>query len=387
MKKSILAMLLLGVFVIAGCGDNHETALSAVPPLEPYPVTVVNMSHGGKRTDLHFQKEPKRVVVTRASAADTLIAMGAGDTVVAAYLPEVDNPVKEGYNKLLPHADILPDLPTPEKIKAYRPDLIIGGCYDFEANKMGDTDQWIQEGIPAYIEENTDPDGQQDYPDVPDPGEEYETDDARYLLQKEEARDRIQGEENHNHNMSRFDMDKDEPDSESPLPGTIDAEFSFISHMGDIFNKPMEAEQLADRIIGEIEMTQAHVAGNQPETAMIVEFTEGKIKVYGPRDLPGHMAERLAAKVLGESGAFITPEELKKKNPDVLFVVYPKGPNGKKMTLSLLQMSAFGNMRAVEKKRVYGYPKRFTEATGSHTVEALRILRNGLYPGMSWEKT
>ena len=79
-------------------------------------------------------------------------------------------------------------------------------------------------------------------------------------------------------------------------PGTVESEMEFLSHMGDIFNRPMQAERLIERIIGEIETTQAMIGERTEQTAMAVEFSRGQIQEYGKRRLVGDMIEKWAEK-------------------------------------------------------------------------------------------
>lgn len=377
MKRLLLVLLMIAAAVLGGCGGKENTPAAEAPePLSAYPVTVHNYSSDGKMNDLTFQEAPRRVVVCEPSVADTLLAMGAGDRIALLYIPpDADNgeALQEKYRKLMPHAQIVRSVPGVQQVKSVNPDLIIGWYKDFRDQSLGDTDVWNGQGVPVYIEENS------------GPGSMPEGREMASLLNSPPPR--AEPREQHKDAVRPplpADVGDDSDVDHFP-PGTVESEIEFLSHMGDIFNRPMQAERMIERIIGEIETTQSLVGDKPAQTAMAVEFTKGQVQVYGKRRLMGDMIEKMGGKTVDPGRKWITPQDLVQADPDVIFVVYHGGPGDRATALSQFQEPVYAGMKAVKNRRIFAVPNDKMVASAIHTVEALRLIRQGLYPDLPAE--
>lgn len=378
MKRLLLMLLMIAAAVLGGCSGQGNTQNAADPePLPAYPVTVHNYTSEGKMNDLTFQAAPRRVVVCEPSVADTLLAMGVGDRIALLYIsPYMENgeALQEKYEKLLPHAQIVRSAPGVQQVKSVNPDLIIGWYKDFREHSLGNTNFWNEQGVPVYIEENS------------GPGSAPEDREMASLLNNSPPPpEESQGPKDAVRAPIPADMGNVSDTDHFP-PGTVESEMEFLSHMGDIFNRPMQAERLIERIIGEIETTQAMIGERTEQTAMAVEFSRGQIQEYGKRRLVGDMIEKMGGKTVDAGSKWITPQELIQADPDVVFVVYRGGPGDRATALAQFQEPVYAGMKAVKNRRVFAIPNTKIVASAIHTVETMRLIRQGLYPDLPAER-
>lgn len=112
------ALLLLAAFVLSGCGPAVRRPARAVSPGGGFPVTVRDSL--GQRVTL--ARPPGRIISLAPNLTEILFALGAGGRVVGV----------TGYCNYPPEALRLPKIggmidPSPEKILALQPDLVLGG--------------------------------------------------------------------------------------------------------------------------------------------------------------------------------------------------------------------------------------------------------------------
>ena len=420
MKRFLWSFLLIVVLLAAGCGQKNQELERTAEDLPAYPILVHNYTYGGEATDLKFSEAPQRVVVCREGAADTMIALKAGNRIAAVWLPDPVDPKKVNeYHREIPQAEILTGPLDRDQILSYQPDMVIGWREDFSKDKLGDTTFWLSKGIAAYIEETSKPPMKANRDDLiptlgsieplpnrlPEPGmSKHEKNIAGYSGETSEptacGHDPADSPNDRDSVDSMMRVPKPIPtkpgqekddtdlfiDSDQFPPGTVESEIVFISQMGDIFNRPMLAENITEGIIKKIEVTRSRIAEYPSQKTAAIEFTDTGIHIYGLTTLCGDMITKLGGSVLESRHPMISEEELIQNDPDVIFVIY-RSREEEDMARSRFSDSdsELRDLTAVKNGRVYGIPFRDTEAAAVHTAGGLSRISHGLYPDL-WNK-
>lgn len=105
--------------------------------------------------EIVFSRIPMRVVALRPEIADTIIALGAGQSVIAAYIAPERSADMVYFQENLPNAKLFVKNPTKEEIILLNPDFIIGWHGSFSDKSLGNVRYWNSRGVPTYIEENS----------------------------------------------------------------------------------------------------------------------------------------------------------------------------------------------------------------------------------------
>jgi iron complex transport system substrate-binding protein len=114
---AIVATLLTGALLVAGCGDGEaDTAAersSSPSASAQFPVTI-DTPVG----EVTIEEQPQRIVSLSPSATESLFAIGAGDQVVAA-------DAYSNYPQQAPTTELSGFEPNVEAIVGYQPDLVV----------------------------------------------------------------------------------------------------------------------------------------------------------------------------------------------------------------------------------------------------------------------
>lgn len=132
MKKFLVSLVALtAVVTLAACGGQKDTSTSAAKSSDSSAAVAKDIEVQDSNGKVTVPYQPKKVVVFDNSALDTIDALGAGDSVVAAATDNMPDYLKQ-YKDLESAGGLKePDL---EKINQLQPDLIIisGRQRDFQ---------------------------------------------------------------------------------------------------------------------------------------------------------------------------------------------------------------------------------------------------------------
>lgn len=314
LKKILCSLLVLSCLLCVACGPQ------AAPLKNVNIVQVPNYNFTGEAQQVQFGKVPQRILVCGNSGVETLLALGAGDKIIAAVLTDAQD--KDKLQKALPKAKIFTQPLQLEGAAALQPDFILGWRRFFADNQLGDTRSWINKGIPAYIQDASGP--------IPAKGN---------------------------------------------FPAcTIESEKNFIRNMGSVFGKQAEAENLVQQIEQELQLTQPI----KPQKVLFVEFLGGNIEVFGNDLLSGDIIKHFGSSLITYSAPFISQEELMTMQADTVFVVYHGGEKQKEAALAKLANPFYKHIPAVKQGRVYPTNYNALVAPGANLVQTLRYVRKCL---------
>lgn len=311
-------LCLLMSLLSGGCLSREKT-----PEGAPQRVTVQNYTFTAAPHAVSVAAVPQRIVVCGGNAADTLLALGMGPQIHTLVLTEPE--MEEHFQNLLPQADVRTTSLTKEALLVIRPDFILGMRRFFSEQAMGDTVFWERQGVAAYIQDASGP----------------------------------------------------IPALENFPPCTIDSEKTFLLNMGKIFAKEDSAQAMVAAIDAEL---QKKPTAAEKKRVLVVEFLHNTIEVFGAPLLSGDIVSRLGGEIISYETPFISMEELLTVQADVIFVVYHGTEAGKEAALAKFAAGPLAKLAAVRNGQLYPLPFDRIVATGVHTPETIRRIREGMYP-------
>lgn len=284
---------------------------------------VTNFTFFGEPQQVSVTKAPQRAVVYGTSALDTLIALNVGDRIIAAVITE-GMPVEQ-YRSKLPNAQIYTQALPLEKIMEIQPDFLLAWRRFFADTQLGDTAKWLQQGIPAYIQDASGP--------IPAKG--------------------------------NF------PDC------NINSELNFIRNMGIIF----EQQQASKKIIADIQskLNQNDKLQLKNNKVLVVEFINGTIEVFGQDLLSGDIIKHFGGSIIEYGAPFVSQEELTTMDVDYIFVVYHGGKQEAAAALRHMNNSLYKHLRAVQKGNVYPLNYRLIVAPGVNVLQSVDYIHSCLF--------
>ena len=239
-KKSGLFLLCGAVllFCLYAVRISYPAGTSGFPEVQA--VTEVRTYDSLKKpVTVSFSKIPERVIINRLNGAETLMALGAADRIIAVNMQNTDwgKPYDDRY---MEQGKALEKITyrnlTKEEAVLLNPDCIIGWYSTFTDKRLGTTDFWNARQVATYIQATS--------------------------------------------NMVK--------------PGAgVEDECRFITDMGLIFHAESQAKLLTDEIWKEIEDVQEKTRHSHHPSVMVVEFSGGGLDVYGYEWLVGDMVRRL----------------------------------------------------------------------------------------------
>lgn len=308
----IACLLVLQIFVF-GCGSN--------PPIQhnqDQGIKISNYSFSGFPNNQIMKEIPKKVIVYGNSGLDTLVALGVERNVYAAVL--TDNREIEMYKSRYPNIKIYPAALPLETVVSFQPDFILGWRRFFSDTQLGDTNKWIAQGIPAYIQDASGP--------VPAKG--------------------------------------------NFPPCNVDSEITFIRNMGKIFAKENKAEEYISEIKQELAIKSSQK--NRKENILVVEFLGGNIEVFGEDLLSGDIVKKLGGNLLQYSVPFISQEELMGLDADRIFLVYHGQEKEKQAALSSMANPLYAHIKAIKNGKVYPIKYSMIVAPGVNTAKTIKYM-------------
>lgn len=315
----------------ASAPPSPSPAVETAPQSGGYPVTITNFDYAGQPVEYTYTKAPERVIAVYQGSIETMIALGLEDHVLASY--GLDNEVKEEWKQGFAgmHYDESVFAPDKETVTLMEPDMILSWGSYFSDKKLGDVYEWNEKGVATYMNSNTAPGGSR----------------------------------------------------------TLENEYTDILNIGKIFHVEDRAQALVDQMRGEISDALAAVQGGAPVRVAVVEPISGSITNYGSNSLAGDMVLALGGELAKPEGSEMGKEDLVACDPDVIFVVYMAYSGDDPETVRQTQLSlirddpAFASLKAVQSDRVHLIMLGDMYAAGPRTLDGIRTLAQGMYPGLA----
>lgn len=287
--------------------------------------------------EINFSTIPIRTVALRPEIADTIIALNAGQYVIAAYIPPERKTDIAYFQKNLPNAKIYTRNPTKEEIILLNPDFIIGWNNSFSEKSLGDIQYWNARGIPTYIEENSGA--------IPNP-------------------------------YPPFNMSFDTP------PFSVQNEIQFIKNMGKIFKKENAATREIDKIKNALYEAKALAKLQKNKVVLTMQFRRGKVEVLGNQSLSGDIIHHLGCENIDYEGLLMPTENLLMMNPDAIIIIYDYigGDASLKNQLKKLHEYPYNQLSAVKQNHI-GAMQYFNDliATNVHTANSIWKVYEAIY--------
>lgn len=335
--KTLAALTALALTVSLTACSAGKTAATTPTPTETqpqsghYPVTITNYNYAGEPVTYTYEKAPEKVIAVYQGCIETMIALGLEDHVLASY--GLDNEVKDewkdGFARM--HYDESVFAPDKETVTLLEPDMIFSWGSYFGEKKLGDVGAWNEKGVGTYMNSNTVPGGTR----------------------------------------------------------TLENEYTDILNIGKIFDVEDKAQALVDEMKGQVEATLAAAQGQDPVRVAVVEPTaSGTITNYGADSLAGDMVTALGGELARPDGSDLGKEDLVACDPDVIFVVYmaysgddPDAVRAEQLA-AIQDDPALASLSAVQNGRVHLIMLGDMYASGPRTIDGIRTLAQGMYPGL-----
>lgn len=340
-KRPLSALLALSLaLTLSACGGQNSVPDTSGSQPESsvsessdgyYPVTITNYNYAGQQVSYTYNEAPQRVLAVYQGCIETMIALGLEDHVMASY--GLDNEVKPewqaGFSKM--HYDDSVFAPDKETVTLLEPDFIFSWGSYFGDKTLGDVDGWNEKGVGTYMNSNTVPGGTR----------------------------------------------------------TLENEYTDILNIGKIFHVEDKAQALVDEMKSQVAATLSAVQEQEPVRVAVVEPISGKITNYGAKSLAGDMVTALGGELAMPEADSISKEDLVAADPEVIFVVYMAyaGDDPQSVMdqqLSLIQDDpALQSLQAVKNGKVHLIMLGDMYASGPRTLDGLKTLAQGMYPGLS----
>lgn len=331
---TLTALALTVSLTACSAGKTAETTpvpTATQPQSSHYPVTITNYNYAGEPVTYTYEKAPEKVIAVYQGCIETMIALGLEDHVLASY--GLDNEVKDewkdGFARM--NYDETVFAPDKETVTLLEPDMIFSWGSYFGEKKLGDVAAWNEKGVGTYMNSNTVPGGTR----------------------------------------------------------TLENEYTDILNIGKIFDVEDRAQALVDEMKAQVEATLAAAQGQEPVRVAVVEPTaSGTITNYGADSLAGDMVTALGGELARPDGSDMGKEDLVACDPDVIFVVYmayagddPDAVRAEQLA-AIQDDPALASLSAVQSGRVHLIMLGDMYASGPRTIDGLKTLAQGMYPGL-----
>ena len=335
-RKTLAALTALALTVsLTACsaGKTAETTpvpTATQPQSSHYPVTITNYNYAGEPVTYTYEKAPEKVIAVYQGCIETMIALGLEDHVLASY--GLDNEVKDewkdGFAQM--NYDETVFAPDKETVTLLEPDMIFSWGSYFSDEKLGDVYEWNDKGVGTYINSNTARGGSR----------------------------------------------------------TLENEYTDILNIGRIFDVEEKAQALVDEVRTQVDAALAAVEGQESVRVAVIQPSGERIMNRGADSLAGDMVRSLGGELAKPDGSDISKEDLVACDPDVIFVVYMAYAGDDPDAVRAEQRSAIqddpalASLSAVQSGRVHLIMLGDMYASGPRTIDGIRTLAQGMYPGL-----
>lgn len=318
--------LALASFLLPGCLMGAHPATETQAPGET-PVVIENYDSSRRPVERVFASPPRRVIAVWQNNIETILALGAGESLVAAIgipYPECLRPeLREAYARV-PLRQM--EMMSAEQMLLLEPDLIAAWYSTFSERVTKRSYFWQDRGIRTYITPSS---------------------------------------------MGRQEGN------------TIEGECDFIRDMGRIFRREANAEEIIRAMRAEIDFVAAHTKDRPPARTLIIEAMGNSFLNYGEKTLAADILRHVGGELI-PLGRYIGAEEIVEADPDVLFLIVSEGRYRESAAIkkALVEDRALQDVSAIRTGRVYVLPLYIVYASATRTEDGIRAMAAGLYPDL-----
>lgn len=336
MKRKYILMFFLCCLFISGCKsietDRHPASDKAVA------FSIENYDSSMKPHIYKFTQHPQRIVALWQNSIETLIALGAGDKIIAVagvYNEKHLNPEYLEAYKRIPVRQT--QIFSQENVLLMHPDFIAGWLFDFtgKGRSIGTSSFWEERNVNVYM------------------------------------------------NLMNG--------AEFKAQHTVDDELKYIMDLGKIVGNEAQAAIIISGINNKILRYKQQLAVKKRLKVLVVSNFGKTITIYTPRTLAGDILTRLGADVIGKKqeavgeNEYISYEEILTSQPDVIFLQC--SPENENMLLkSVYSNPALQNVKCIKKRQVYCIPFYTIRSPGIRIDDAIDIFAKGLIKGSEYDK-
>lgn len=336
MKRKYILMFFLCCLFISGCKsietDRHPASDKAVA------FSIENYDSSMKPHIYKFTQHPQRIVALWQNSIETLIALGAGDKIIAVagvYNEKHLNPEYLEAYKRIPVRQT--QIFSQENVLLMHPDFIAGWLFDFtgKGRSIGTSSFWEERNVNVYM------------------------------------------------NLMNG--------AEFKAQHTMEDELKYITDLGKIVGNEAQAAIIISGINNKILRYKQQLAVKKRLKVLVVSNFGKTITIYTPRTLAGDILTRLGADVIGKKqeavgeNEYISYEEILTSQPDVIFLQC--SPENEKMLLkSVYSNPALQNVECIKKRQVYCIPFYTIRSPGIRIDDAIDIFAKGLIKGSEYDK-
>lgn len=336
MKRKYILMFFLCCLFISGCKsietDRHPASDKAVA------FSIENYDSSMKPHIYKFTQHPQRIVALWQNSIETLIALGAGDKIIAVagvYNEKHLNPEYLEAYKRIPVRQT--QIFSQENVLLMHPDFIAGWLFDFtgKGRSIGTSSFWEERNVNVYM------------------------------------------------NLMNG--------AEFKAQHTMEDELKYIMDLGKIVGNEAQAAIIISGINNKILRYKQQLAVKKRLKVLVVSNFGKTITIYTPRTLAGDILTRLGADVIGKKqeavgeNEYISYEEILTSQPDVIFLQC--SPENENMLLkSVYSNPALQNVKCIKKRQVYCIPFYTIRSPGIRIDDAIDIFAKGLIKGSEYDK-
>ena len=336
MKRKYILMFFLCCLFISGCKsietDRHPASDKAVA------FSIENYDSSMKPHIYKFTQHPQRIVALWQNSIETLIALGAGDKIIAVagvYNEKHLNPEYLEAYKRIPVRQT--QIFSQENVLLMHPDFIAGWLFDFtgKGRSIGNSSFWEERNVNVYM------------------------------------------------NLMNG--------AEFKAQHTVEDELKYIMDLGKIVGNEAQAAIIISGINNKILRYKQQLAVKKRLKVLVVSNFGKTITIYTPRTLAGDILTRLGADVIGKKqeavgeNEYISYEEILTSQPDVIFLQC--SPENENMLLkSVYSNPALQNVKCIKKRQVYCIPFYTIRSPGVRIDDAVDIFAKGLIKGSEYDK-
>lgn len=336
MKRKYILMFFLCCLFISGCKsietDRHPASDKAVA------FSIENYDSSMKPHIYKFTQHPQRIVALWQNSIETLIALGAGDNIIAAAGVYNEKHLNPDYLEIYRRIPVRQtQIFSQENVLMMHPDFIAGWLFDFtgKGRSIGTSSFWEERNINVYM------------------------------------------------NLMNG--------AEFKAQHTVDDELKYIMDLGKIVGNEAQAAIIISDINNKILRYKQQLAVKKRLKVLVVSNFGKTITIYTPRTLAGDILTRLGADVIGKKqeavgeNEYISYEEILTSQPDVIFLQC--SPENENMLLkSVYSNPALQNVKCIKKRQVYCIPFYTIRSPGIRIDDAIDIFAKGLIKGSEYDK-
>lgn len=332
-KANILSlmccMLLLTSIIWAGVKNNPH-----VQQEENIKFIIKNYDSAMNEHEYKYHEHPTRIIVLWQNSIETLLALGAGNKIIASgglsTTDVLDRKYIDEYNDIPVKKRQVPNIET---MMTMKPDLIVGWLYDFAGkNGIGNNRFWENRGTNIYMT-----------------------------------------------SMNGADFKSKH---------VVEDEIKYIIDLGKIVGADDKAHHIENKIMSKLSnMPQEYVK----QKVLVISSVGRQVTIYTPRTLSGDILTRLGAEVLGKEqeqigeDEYISYEQLLVYNPDIIFI-QSSSPNDVMPKNRLINNPSLKKLKAIQSGNVFNIPFYLTRCPGVRVLDTIDYFKCGLYEHRQFEE-